>query len=63
MAMLRGGRSPSNGQRFSASAIEQMLIAALIAVAIVTALGTLRSGLTGVLNEPGTPEYAAARRG
>ncbi|GGC93714.1 Flp family type IVb pilin [Chelatococcus reniformis] len=64
MAMMRGGRAtPPNGQRFSAAAIEQLLIAALIAVAIVTALGTLRSGLTGVLNEPGTPEYAAARRG
>lgn len=64
MAMLRDGRATQSGSpRFNAAVIEQWLIAALIAVAIITALGTLRGGLAGVMNEPGTPEYQAARRG
>ena len=62
MSMLRGGRTQNSQPRLSATVIEQWLIVALIAVAIITALGTLRGGLTGVLHAPGTPEYAAARR-
>lgn len=44
--ILRGSRSSSQPQsRLTASVIEQLLIATLIAVAIVTAVGTIRNSL------------------
>jgi pilus assembly protein Flp/PilA len=43
-----------------ATAIEYGLIAALVGVAIITALGTLKTGLTTVFNNVGTTLSTAA---
>lgn len=49
--ILRGARSSSQPpSRLTASAIEHLLIATLIAIAIVTAVGTIRHSLPGALH-------------
>lgn len=48
--ILRGARSSSQPpSRLTASAIEHLLIVTLIAIAIVTAVGTIRHSLPGAL--------------
>ncbi|MFD2677202.1 hypothetical protein [Camelimonas lactis] len=58
--ILRGSRSSSQPpSRLTASVIEQLLIATLIAVAIVTAVGTIRNSLPAAVQ--GVGESYAAR--
>ncbi|GHE64403.1 hypothetical protein GCM10019059_25120 [Camelimonas fluminis] len=58
--ILRGSRSSSQPpSRLTASVIEQLLIATLIAVAIVTAVGTIRNSLPVAVQ--GVSESYAAR--
>ncbi|MFC0282692.1 Flp family type IVb pilin [Camelimonas abortus] len=61
--ILRGARSTSQPpSRLTASAIEHLLIATLIVIAILTAVSTMRHSLAGLLGAPGRGAAVAEAR-